>query len=274
MFWSLRELAVDSGAARSTTSEDLSAVRQALEASGAGRLESASGPGGGVCFRPSLTGPQLQQTVRELAATLAKPDRVLPGGFLYMTDILFSPDWSRRIGECFAGLFGETRPDVVVTVETKGIPIALMTARALGLPLVLLRRDARVTEGPSVSISYLSGSAGRIQSMSVPRRALAPGARGLIIDDFMKGGGTARGMVDLLAEVGAQAVGIGVVVVTTVPAAKRVVGVQALLTLEQAEGDARPLRLRPAAAAPAGTAGSPPAGARNRRMRGGEGTER
>lgn len=270
MFWSLRELAVDSGVARSTTSEDLSAVRQALEASGAGRLESASGPGGGVCFRPSLTGPQLQQTVRELAETLAKPDRVLPGGFLYMTDILFSPDWSRRIGECFAGLFGQTRADVVVTVETKGIPIALMTARALGLPLVLLRRDARVTEGPSVSISYLSGSAGRIQSMSVPRRALAAGARGLIIDDFMKGGGTARGMVDLLAEVGAQAVGIGVLVVTTVPAVKRVAGVQALLTLEQAVDDVRPLRLRPAAGG--AVAGAQPTEARRRRGRGGEGT--
>jgi|GEM_PF-12243 len=246
VLWSLRELSEGTGAARSTISEDLSVVRRVLESAGDGRLDSASGPAGGVRFLPALTGPRLYQAVRALAESLAKPDRVLPGGFLFMTDVLFSPDWSRLIGECFAGVFADARPDVVVTVETKGIPIALMTARAMGVPLVLLRRDARVTEGPSVSITYVSGSAQRIQSMSVPRRSLVAGARALIIDDFMKGGGTARGMVDLLAEVGASPVATGVVVATTQPAVKKVPDFRALLTLEQGTEEGRPLRLRTA----------------------------
>lgn len=243
---SLRQLADGTGAARSTISADLAVLRRLLEASGDARLDSTSGPAGGVRFLPALAGGRLAQAVRSLAEALAKPDRVLPGGFLFMTDVLFSPEWSALIGECFAGVFAQAEADVVVTVETKGIPIALMTARAMGLPLVLLRRDARVTEGPSVSITYVSGSAGRIQSMSVPRRSLLPGARALILDDFMKGGGTARGMVDLLAEVGARPAGIGVVVATTAPAVKKVSDFRALLTLEQGGEDGRPLRLRTA----------------------------
>lgn len=242
--WSLRALSDGTGAARSTISADLALIRQALDAVGGGMLETTPGPAGGVRFLPVYGPGRLQQTVRSLAETLAKPDRVLPGGFLFMTDVLFSPEWSRQIGECFATAFLGAAPDVVVTVETKGVAIALMTARALGCPLVLLRRDARVTEGPSVSINYVSGSAQRIQSMSVARRSLRPGARALVIDDFMKGGGTARGMVDLLAEVGATCVGIGVVVATALPAAKKVSEYRSLLILEQPVDDGRPMRLR------------------------------
>jgi purine operon repressor len=232
----------------------------ALAAAGAGHLEAAPGPGGGVRFLPSPSPPRLQQVVHALAEALAKPDRVLAGGFLFMTDVLFSPEWARLIGECFVAAFGGLGADVVVTVETKGVPIALMTARALGVPLVLLRRDARVTEGPSVSINYVSGSTRRIQSMSVPRRSLVPGARALVIDDFMKGGGTARGMCDLLGELGAEAAGIGVVIATDRPAAKKVQDYRSLLILEQPEDETRPLRLRPAPWVLAG--GESPGGAR------------
>jgi purine operon repressor len=242
----LRELAAGTGAARSTVSADLAAVRRALAEAGDAVLETASGPGGGVRLLPVLSPVRLRETVRALAETLARPDRVLPGGFLFMTDVLFSPDWSRQIGECFATVFRAAAPDVVVTAETKGVAVALMTARALGCPLVLVRRDARVTEGPSVSINYVSGSAQRIQSMSVPRRSLRPGVRALVIDDFMKGGGTARGMVDLLAEVGAACVGIGVVVATAQPAAKKVGDYRALLILQQPVDGGGPLRLRSA----------------------------
>ena len=264
--WSLRELAVATGVARSTVSADLAEIRRALAEAECGRVETIPGPSGGVRYRPLPSPARVQGTVRALAEALAKPDRVLAGGFLFMTDVLFSPEWSRLIGECFAAAFEGTPADVVVTVETKGVPIALMTARALGCPLVLLRRDARVTEGPAVSINYVSGSAQRIQSMSVPRRSLVAGARALVIDDFMKGGGTARGMCDLLAEVGAAAQAIGVVVATDRPAVKKVSEYRPLLILEQPDDDGRPMRLRAAPWVLGGApANPPPAGHLRRR---------
>jgi purine operon repressor len=117
-----------------------------------------------------------------------------------------------------------------VTLETKGIPLALMTAHALGVPLVTVRRDADVTEGPALGIHYVSGSA-RVQTMTLPRRALAPGTRVLLVDDFLKAGGTARGLMDLMDEFGAEVVGLAVLIETAEPVKKLVKGHFALVRM-------------------------------------------
>ncbi len=80
------------------------------------------------------------------------------------------------------------------------------------MPVVVVRRDSRVTEGSAVSINYVSGSNKRIQTMSLSRRALKEDSRVLIIDDFKRVGGTMRGMIDLLKEFNATVKGIGVFV--------------------------------------------------------------
>ena len=45
--------------------------------------------------------------------------------------------------------------DVIMTVATKGIPIAHAIARHLNVPVVIVRRDSKVTEGSTVSINYV-----------------------------------------------------------------------------------------------------------------------
>jgi purine operon repressor len=99
-----------------------------------------------------------------------------------------------------------------MTMETKGIPLAYATASHLGVPVVIVRRAGRVTEGSTVSISYVSGSTRRIQSMALARRSLPTGSHVLIIDDFMKAGGTIRGMINLLEEFDGHLSGVGVFV--------------------------------------------------------------
>lgn len=147
-----------------------------------------------------------------LNEVLSDGQRLLPGGYLYMSDILGHPDWLKRIGRMFASIFKERQIDTIITVETKGIPIAYATASYLHVPVVIVRRDSRVTEGSVVTINYISGSTKRIQTMSLARRALKEDSNVLIIDDFMKAGGTVKGMVDLLQEFNANLMGIGVLV--------------------------------------------------------------
>jgi len=219
---SLGDFTVDLEAAKSTISEDLSLIRDTLSAGDGGTVETTAGATGGVRFFPTRSAKSTVELVERLCEALSTPDRVLAGGFVYMADIVFSPVWAGTIGEVFATRFRATSPQYVLTVETKGIPVALCTARCLGVPLVVSRRDARATEGPSVSINYVSGSSGRIENMSLPRRALKQGSRVLIIDDFMKGGGTAKGMTDLISEFGAKAVGTGVLIETAEPQRKMV----------------------------------------------------
>ena len=212
------------GTAKSTISEDLMAVKGSLILSGQGHLETISGAAGGIRYIPEIAKEEATEFLRELSERLSDKERILAGGFLYMTDLLFDPSVLRPLGLIFAGAFRDKKPDVVVTIETKGIPLALVTAEALGLPMVVIRSGNKVTEGSSVSINYVSGSSRRIQTMSLSRRALEPQKRVLIIDDFMKLGGTALGMKNLMAEFEADVVGMGILVEARMTAEPKLVG--------------------------------------------------
>jgi len=85
---------------------------------------------------------------------------------------------------------------------------------------VTIRRGAHATDGPAVSVNYVSGSSRMVQSMTLPLRAMTPGSRVLFIDDFLRGGGTARGVFDLMREFRAEVVGIGVLIETVEPKGK------------------------------------------------------
>lgn len=196
--------------AKSTISEDLVAIKDSLRLTRRGNLETIPGAAGGVKYLPEIGKEETKKFLAHLADTLSKSDRMLPGGFLYMADILYNPAIVRSLGLVFASIFRKRSPDAVVTIETKGIPLALMTADSLGVPAVVIRHGNKVTEGSSVSINYISGSSKRIQTMSLTRNALEIGKKVLIIDDFIKAGGTAKGIVSLMKEFDAEVVGLGI----------------------------------------------------------------
>jgi purine operon repressor len=73
-----------------------------------------------------------------------------------------------------------------------------------------VRRDSKITEGSTVSVNYVSGSSERIEKMELSKRSLKRGSRVLVVDDFMKGGGTINGMQGLIEEFEAELVGVTV----------------------------------------------------------------
>ncbi len=220
------------GAAKSTLSEDIDILRNVFTEFKLGQLDTVTGAAGGVRYRPVLAPEDAYREVKSLAQQLAQPGRVLPGGFVYMADILAQPEIVERMGTIIASHFYRSEPDVVLTMETKGIPIAMMTARALGVPMVIVRRDSKVYEGPAVNINYLSGSGSRVETMSLSRRAVKEGQRALIVDDFVRAGGTARGMVDMMREFSVTVVGVCVLAMTQEPTKKRMDNIKSLLTIE------------------------------------------
>lgn len=200
------------GAAKSSISEDLAIIKEVFEGEGMGELQTLAGAAGGVRYIPRMPREMALAFVNRLCGQLEQSDRILPGGYLYMSDLLGLPSLMEQAGKIIATAFYGVDIDVVMTVETKGIPLAYATAAQLGLPVVLVRRDHQVTEGSAVSINYVSGSHKSIHTMSLSRRALPEKSRVLIVDDFMKAGGTVRGMVDLLGEFNAEVAGVGVLV--------------------------------------------------------------
>ncbi|WP_453992547.1 pur operon repressor [Bacillus nitroreducens] len=198
--------------AKSSISEDLAIIKQTFEQQGIGTLITVAGAAGGVKFIPMVGEEEASKVVSELCEVIANPDRLLPGGYLYLTDILGDPRIVNKIGKIFASIYSKLEIDVVMTVATKGIPLAYAVASHLDVPVVIVRHDNRVTEGSTVSINYVSGSTKRIQTMVLAKRSLKEGSNVLIIDDFMKAGGTVNGMVSILEEFNANLKGIGVLV--------------------------------------------------------------
>lgn len=197
-------------ASKSSISEDLDIIDTMFQKEGIGSLNRFAGAAGGVCYIPYFDKQKISSFMDDLCTTLEDPDRILPGGYLYMSDLLGNPQTVREIAKAFVTAFSGEEIDAVVTVETKGISLAYAVAAFLNVPVVVIRRNMRVTEGSSVSINYVSGRSQRIQTMVLPKRFLREGMNVCIIDDFMKAGGTVSGMMSLLEEFKATVVGIGV----------------------------------------------------------------
>lgn len=221
--------------AKSSISEDLQIIKEVFELEQLGELRTVPGAAGGVKYIPNVSMTLAKAWVDELKTGLEDSTRLLPGGYLYMSDYLHQPQIVNRIGKIFCSAFHEGQIDYVMTVETKGIPLAYATAQYFNVPIVIARRDNRVTEGSVVSINYVSGSSKRIQTMSLSRRALPEKAKVLIVDDFMKAGGTIRGMIDLLQEFQAEVVGTCVFVEAEHPEERLVEQVHSLLRIKQVD---------------------------------------
>ena len=198
--------------AKSSISEDLTIVKETFEEKGIGLLMTVPGAAGGVKFIPQCSDEEVREITQQLIEDLSQSDRLLPGGYLFMTDLLGNPEFMNRVGKVFASAFADKQIDVIMTVATKGISIAHAIARHLNVPVVVVRRDSKVTEGSTVSINYVSGSSRRIQTMVLSKRSMKSGQRVLITDDFMKVGGTMNGMKNLLEEFDCELAGIAVLV--------------------------------------------------------------
>lgn len=199
-------------AAKSTISEDIVIVREVLKKLEMGTVETISGAAGGIRFVPGIGKEKANEFSRELCKLLKDDSRVIAGNFIYMTDLMYNPEIINKAGVILSSYFNELDVDYVITVQTKGIPLAYEVARNLGVQLVIARRDTQVTEGPTVTINYVSGTSGRLQQMSLSKKSMKSGSRSIFIDDFLKGGGTAQGIKDLLKEFDSELVGIGVLV--------------------------------------------------------------
>lgn len=232
------------GIAKSSLSEDIKLVNEVFVENGTGYIESTSGVGGGIRYVPGISEENIKILQDELCEKLSDPSRILGGGFLYTSDIMFDGKLVDGMARVFAKAHYGVGADYVVTVETKGIPIAARTAALLNLPLVVIRREAMYSEGSTVSINYFSGSSDRIQKMSIAKRAVAPGSKALVIDDFMRGGGSIKGVVEILGEFDIEVVGIGIAIVSSEPVKKRVSRYLPIVCVDSIDEESKVIEVR------------------------------
>ena len=196
--------------AKSSISEDLAIIKRTVKLRGIGILETIPGATGGAIFIPSIDEDEARAFIEDMTEQLSHQDRLLPGGYVYLSDLLGRPDVLRYVGRVIARQYIDKQIDAVMTVATKGVPIAQSVASYLNVPFVIVRRDSKITEGSTVSVNYESGSSERIEKMELSKRSLKRGSHVLVVDDFMKGGGTVNGMKSMIEEFESELVGITV----------------------------------------------------------------
>lgn len=218
---------------KSTISDDIDGVKEVFKSYELGTIETISGAAGGVYYNPLMSRDQMLEFTGQLSEQLSDPSRIIPGGYLYTNDLLYCPKTCSKIGNALASLFKDVDIDYVITVETKGIPIAMMTARVLNKPMVVVRNKSKLTDGTVIYMNYMSSSGHMIKTMCLSTKAVKKGSKVLFIDDFMKAGGTAKGIIELMQEFESEVVGVGVLMATKQPIQKLYHSHKSLLLLSE-----------------------------------------
>lgn len=133
------------------------------------------------------------------------PDFPRPGiMFKDITPLLLD---SQALDEAVSQLAAFARPlrvDLVVAAEARGFVLGGALARELGAGFVPARKAGRLPS-ETVSVEYLLEYG--VDALEVHADAFARGTRVLVHDDLLATGGTARGVCDLVAGLGAEVVG-------------------------------------------------------------------
>ncbi|ASY54340.1 pur operon repressor [Lactobacillus gasseri] len=233
------------GAAKSSISEDLAILRQTLANDQNGILETVAGAAGGVRYIPFVGKKEATNYLHDLADRIEDPDRLLPGNFVYLSDILGSPQDLQQIGQLIATKYAYSNVDYVMTIETKGIAIAQAVSRFLNVPFVMVRRRPKITEGSTISVNYVASSSERVEKMELAKRLLPEGSNVLIVDDFMKGGGTLTGMEELVKEFKGTVAGMCVLCETKYASQKVVDDYQSLIKITEVDRTKKLIKVRP-----------------------------
>lgn len=193
--------------AKSSISEDIHIIKTGFKEENIGEVKTLAGVSGGVIFTPTLVEEDARKILAEFIEKISEGDRLLAGGYIFMSDIVGNPSLMNKLGRVIATVYKNKEIDAVVTVATKGIPVAYAIASILNKPVITIRRDNKVTEGTTVAINYVSGSTKKIETMILSKRSLNNHSKVLLVDDFMRGGGVLTGMESLMNEFDVEVIG-------------------------------------------------------------------
>jgi len=149
---SLNTFAEKYESAKSSISEDIVIIKRAFEEMEIGNIDTITGAGGGVIFTPSISDEESKEIIQNLCDQLSESNRILPGGYIYLSDLLSNPKILNNIGRIIAKAFRDQKIDAVMTVATKGVPLANAVANVLNVPFVIVRRDLKITEANNLGI--------------------------------------------------------------------------------------------------------------------------
>lgn len=119
----------------------------------------------------------------------------------------------KEIGEHFAAYFKDKHITKVVTIESSGIAPALMTALALNVPMIILKKQpSKVLNDNLYQTVVTSFTKGTSYELTMSKNFINENDHVLIIDDFLANGEAATGAIRLIRLAHATVAGIGILI--------------------------------------------------------------
>lgn len=154
--------------------------------------------------------------MRELVDLIKKSGKVLPGNVLKVDSFLnhqVNPTLMQHCGEELARRFRDAGVTRVWTVESSGIAPALMTALALGVPMIFARKHKSLTLTDDLYTADVYSYTKRVTNhISIAKRFVQPDDKILLVDDFLANGQAVSGMMEIAKQAGVKVVGAGIVI--------------------------------------------------------------
>lgn len=149
-------------------------------------------------------------------------DMILERGIAVNEDILkvdsfvnhqVDPELMKNIGDEFAEHFKGQGITKVATIESSGIAPALMTALALNVPMLILKKQpSKILNQDLYQTVVTSYTKGTSYELTLSKNFISENDHILIIDDFLANGEAATGAIRLIRKAHATIAGVGILI--------------------------------------------------------------
>jgi len=147
---------------------------------------------------------QLESLIRAI------PDFPIPGIlFRDITPLLADPDGFRGMVDLFVEKYRDAKVDYVIGIEARGYMLGAPVAYALRAGFIPVRKPGKLP-GEKFTEEYELEYG--TNTLEIHADAIGKGKRVLVIDDLLATGGTMAATLRLLARLGADIAGVGVLI--------------------------------------------------------------
>ena len=140
--------------------------------------------------------------------------QMLPGGIIKVDSFLnhqMDIELIDSLCEEFYNAFKDMGVTKILTVEASGIGIACLAARYFKVPMVFAKKTASLNQSDNLYTAKVhSFTRGTDYIIRVDKSYISKGDRVLLIDDFLANGAALMGLLSIVEEAGAVAVGAGI----------------------------------------------------------------
>ena len=146
---------------------------------------------------------------------IQKRGKVLPGNVLKVNSFLnhqLDPYLLNIMAGEWTKLFKNDNITKIVTIETSGIALAILTGLKLNVPVVFAKKSNSKNIGDVYKSKIHSYTRDQDFDIQIEKQFIYKDDIVLIIDDFLANGSATLGMIDIINQAGAKLAGVGIAI--------------------------------------------------------------